>query len=193
MYRGNEMMAAFARSQLSRLPENTARCQSNAERLTRALEDLPGVLLPRVPAGRTSVHHKFRVRLSADRAGVELPAGMFREVVARALRAEGLDVVRWQADVLPAHPIFRAREGFGDGWPWSTDRETDFATLYDPARFPGAKRLLDNSIVLFSQSCPLIAQTDETVDRYAEAFRRVWEVRAELAGWAAREALSEQA
>jgi dTDP-4-amino-4,6-dideoxygalactose transaminase len=193
MYRGNEMMAAFARSQLARLGEITARCQANAERLSRALDGLPGVTPPRVPEGRTSVHHKFRVRLSPDRAGVELPAGVLREALTRALRAEGLDIVRWQTDVLPSQPVFRARQGFGDGWPWSTDRETDFAALYDPARFPCAKALLDESIVLFSQSCPLIAQTDETIDRYAEAFHRVWQARSDIAGWAAREGLTRPA
>jgi perosamine synthetase len=193
MYRGNEMMAAFARSQLARLRETTARGQANAARLTRALDGLPGVTPPRVPEGRTSVHHKFRVRLSAGRAGLDLPKGVFREAMTRALRAEGLDVVRWQTDVLPAQPVFRSREGFGDGWPWSTDRETDFAALYDPARFPRAKALLDESLVLFSQSCPLIAQTDETVDRYAEAFRRVWAARSDVAAWAAREGLTPRA
>jgi dTDP-4-amino-4,6-dideoxygalactose transaminase len=193
MYRGNEMMAAFGRSQLARLRERTARCQNNADRLTRALAGLPGITPPRVPEGRTSVHHKFRVRFSRERAGLDLSVDVFREALMQALRAEGLDVVRWQTDVLPAHPVFRLREGFGDGWPWSTDRETDFATLYDPARFPHAKALLDTSIVLFSQSCPLIAQTDETVDRYAEAFRRVWEARFDVAAWAAREGLSRPA
>jgi dTDP-4-amino-4,6-dideoxygalactose transaminase len=187
MYRGNEMMAAFARSQLARLRETTAGCQENAERLAKALRGLPGVIPPRVPEGRTSVHHKFRVRLSPEGAGVDLPASVLREAITRALRAEGLDVVRWQTDVLPAHPVFRAREGLGDGWPWSTDRETDFAALYDPARFPRAKALLDESIVLFSQSCPLIAQTNETVDRYADAFRRVWQARSLVAAWATRE------
>jgi perosamine synthetase len=187
MYRGNEMMAAFGRSQLARLRERTARCQRNAERLSRALSELPGVTPPAVPEGRTSVHHKFRVRLSPERAGLDVSPGALREAITRALQAEGVEVVRWQTDVLPAHPVFRAREGFGDGWPWSTDRETDFATLYDPARFPRARALLESSLVLFSQSCPLIAQTDETVDRYADAFRRVWQARSEVAAWAARE------
>jgi perosamine synthetase len=186
MYRGNEMMAAFGRSQLSRLPDLTARCRKNAERLSRALAELPGVGPPTVPEGRTSVHHKLRVRLSPDRAGVHLSAAVLREAMTRALLAEGLEVVRWQTEVLPAQPVFRAREGFGDGWPWSTDRETDFAALYDPGRFPRARALLDGSIVLFSQTCPLIAQTDETVDRYAEAFRRVWHAREEIAAWATR-------
>jgi dTDP-4-amino-4,6-dideoxygalactose transaminase len=189
MYRGNEMMAAFGRSQLARLPEATARCQRNAERLSRALADLPGVTPPVVPPGRTSVHHKYRVLLSPEKAGVGLSASVLREATARALRAEGLEVVRWQTDVLPAHPVFQTRQGHGDGWPWSTDRETDFAAIYDPARFPRARGLIESSVVLFSQTCPLIAQTDETVDRYADAFRRVWQARSELEGWAKREGL----
>jgi hypothetical protein len=41
--------------------------------------------------------------------------------------------------------------------------------------------------VLFSQSCPLIAQSDDLIDRYAETFRRVWEQRQALADWAARQ------
>jgi hypothetical protein len=180
-------MAAFARSQLRRLPEATARCQRNAERLSLALAELPGVLPPQVPAGRTSVHHKFRVRLSPEQAGVDVSARVLRDAIAHALKAEGAHVVAWQADVLPAQPIFRERKGFGDGWPWSTDRETDFSALYDPCRFPRARALLDSSLVLFSQSCPLIAQPDDTVDRYADAFRRVWRARFEIAAQAVRE------
>jgi perosamine synthetase len=187
MYRGNEMMAAFARSQLRRLPEATARCQRNAERLSRALGELPGVMPPRVPEGRTSVHHKFRVRLSPEKAGVDAPPTVLRDAIALALRAEGVHVVSWQADVLPAHPVFQERKGFGDGWPWSTDRETNFAKVYDPSRFPRARALLDSSLILFSQSCPLIAQSDETVDQYADAFRRVWSARVEVTAHAARE------
>src|SRR5262249_51072436 len=51
MYGGNEMMAGFARAQLAKLRERTARCQRNAERLSRALGELPGVSPPR-PASR---------------------------------------------------------------------------------------------------------------------------------------------
>jgi perosamine synthetase len=187
MYRGNEMMAAFARAQLDRLPEATARAQTNAERLSRALAALPGVLPPSVPEGRTSVHHKFRVRLDPEAAGVDLPPRALRDAVTTALRAEGLDVVVWQNGPLPAQRVFQSREGFGGGWPWSLDRETDFAALYRAAAFPNTQRLLDGSIVMFSQSCPLIAQTSETVDAYARAFARVWGERGALAEWARRE------
>jgi dTDP-4-amino-4,6-dideoxygalactose transaminase len=85
MYRGNEMMAAFARSQLARLPERTERCQRNAERLSRALAELPGVTPPRMPEGRTSVHHKYRVKLDPERANVPLSRERLRDLMALCL------------------------------------------------------------------------------------------------------------
>jgi dTDP-4-amino-4,6-dideoxygalactose transaminase len=188
MYRGNELLAAFARAQLRRLPERTSNCQRNAERLASALGELPGVRPVRAPVGSTSAYHKFRVTLDPREAGVDLPPKMLRGAVIRALKAEGLEVVLWQTVPLPAQTIFQRRDGFGGGWPWSTDPETDFGSMYDPAHFSCTQRLLDGSIVLFSQSCPLIAQSDDIVDAYAEAFARVWRHRRDLAIWAEREA-----
>lgn len=180
MYRGAELMAAVGRAQLAKLVERTERCQRNAERLSLSLRELPGVHPPHVPRGSTSVHHKFRVRLDTAEAGLDVDPRMLRDVTMRALLAEGLEVVMWQTAPLPAQPLFQLREGFGAGWPWSTDRETDFAERYDVARFPKTQRLLDSSFLLFSQSCPLIAQESDVVSRYAEAFARVWEQRFEL-------------
>ena len=189
MYRGNELAAALARTALAALPERTLACRENAERLTAALSMLPGVLPPSVPHGSTSVHHKFRVRLDPQAAGVDVSPRVLRDAMMRALRAEGLEVVLWQTAPLPAQRVFQTREGFGEGWPWSTDRETDFAALYDPARFERTRRLLDGSLLLFSQSHPLIAQTLEVVDRYADAFARVWRERHAIAQQAKREGL----
>ena len=184
MYRGNEMMAAFARAQLARLPERTERCQRNAERLARALAELPGVTPPRTPPGRASVHHKFRVRLDPERAGVDLSPARLRDVMIRALRAEGLEVVLWQSAPLPAQTLFQRRDE-KDGFPRALEGGTDLASNYDPARYPRTSELLAGSLLLFSQSFPLIAQSEELVDRYAEAFRRVWLGRDRLVAWAA--------
>jgi perosamine synthetase len=187
MYRGNEMTAAFARAQLARLPERTGRCQRNAERLSRALAVLPGVSPPVPPLGRTSVHHKFRVHLDPERAGLDLTPRELRDAALAALRAEGLEVVLWQSVPLPAQAVFQRRDVAG-GFPRALDGGTDLATNYDPARYPKTKALLAGSIVLFSQSCPLIGQPDDVVDRYAEAFVRVWESRAALSEWVHRKA-----
>jgi len=90
----------------------------------------------------------------------------------RALRAEGLEVVMWQADPLPAQPVFA-----DNAKRWALESGTSLSSNYDAARYPNTQKLLDGSVVLFSQSCPLIAQTAGLVDRYAEAFARVWSER----------------
>jgi dTDP-4-amino-4,6-dideoxygalactose transaminase len=188
MYRGNELGAAFARTALEKLPELTRLCQENAAWLSAELSKLPGVLPPTFPEGATSVHHKYRVRLDAKAAGLDIAPRALREVMIKALRAEGLEVVLWQQSPLPAQPTFITREGFGGGFPWSLDRDTDFASLYALSRFSRTQRLLDGSLLLFSQSCPLIAQPSEIVHEYAKAFARVWSARAELVASVAQKA-----
>jgi dTDP-4-amino-4,6-dideoxygalactose transaminase len=180
MLRGNELTAAIARAQLAKLEERTEASQRRALALSMELARLPGVLPPQIPKGSTSVFHKFRVGFDPTTSGVTVPPKKFRDVMIAALRKEGLEVVQWQSEALPAHPVFRERQGFGGGFPWNTDPDTDFASIYDLARFPNTTHLLDSSIVLFSQSCPLIAQDDDIVAFYAETFARVWERRFEL-------------
>ncbi len=185
MYRGNEFTAAIARTLLARLPNRTAQCQANAARLSHALAALPGVIPPVVPLGSTSVHHKFRVAFDLLKAEVKIAPRLFRDAMIHALRAEGLEVVLWQTAALSAQPVFQLREGFGGGWPWTTDRGFDFERMYAVGSFPATERLLNGSLLLFSQSHPLIAQPSEVVDRYAEAFARVWNQRQKIARWAA--------
>ena len=48
------------------------------------------------------------------------------------------------------------------------------------ASYPVTRKLLHSSLVLFSQTCPLIAQDAATVDLYADAFRKVWSDRKRL-------------
>jgi dTDP-4-amino-4,6-dideoxygalactose transaminase len=179
MYRGNEMMAAFARSQLARLPELTHKAQANGNRLTKALADLPGVKPPVIPSDRTSVFHKYGVWLDPEAAGVDLTPAQLRDATTAALRAEGCEVVMWQAEPLPSFPLFRELKGFGRGFPYSAGDTQRLRANYEAA-YPVTRQLLASSIVLFSQTCPLIAQDADTVDLYAEAFRKVWQARGRL-------------
>jgi perosamine synthetase len=177
MYRGNEMAAAFGRAQLARLPGLTAEAQKNGRRLAQKLAELPGVLPPRELPGRTTVFHKFRVRFDPKAAGLDVAPRVLRDATKAALAAEGLEVVFWQGAPLPAHPVFQKRaEYMFRGLPGGTD----LAKNYDPKRYERTSALLECSIVLFSQSFPLIGQTAATVDRYAEAFARVWHHRADV-------------
>jgi perosamine synthetase len=181
MFRGNEMMAAFARAQLAKLPARTEAAQANARRLSAVLAELPGVKPPVVTEGATSVFHKFRVAFDARAAGLDLPPRELRAALLAALNAEGANTVLWQDEAMAAQPLFTKLEGFGGGWPFTLAGDTEaLRASYDPKRFPRTRALLDTSVVLFSQTRPLIAQSSEVVDRYAAAFRKVWERREAL-------------
>ncbi len=182
MYRGNEMMAAFASAQLAKLPARTKAAQQNAAWLSSRLAELEGVLPPVVPSDRESVHHKYRVRFDLAAAGLEGVSPIaFRDALVAALREEGLEVVYWQTEILPGHPLFAEKLARGQGWPVPEALLSRLADNYDPTRYPVARALLSESLVLFSQSCPLIAQSRETVEQYAKIFSEVWAARHELA------------
>lgn len=157
MYRGNELAAAFTRAQLGQLKARTAESQRHARWLCARLAQLPGVIPPPLPSDRESVHHKFRVHFDLAAAGCDgvSPLGFRRELLA-ALNAEGLEVVLWQDTPVPAMPLFRSA---------------------NERRFPVAQALLESSVVLFSQSHPLIGQSEATIQAYADAFEKVWESR----------------
>lgn len=173
MYRTTEMSAALARSQLRKLEAANAQAQRNATRLSAALSTLPGITPPTEFSDRRGTIHKYRVRFDATAIGVTAPPKQVRALLIDALRAEGLEVVMWQSQPVPGQTLFRDKTGFGGGVPWSVwDR--DGQVSYDLSAFPQTVALLDSSLVLFSQSCPIFPQPTEIIDAYAEAFARVW-------------------
>ena len=170
MYRTNELSAALARSQLARVSAWNDRGRRSARRLSARLAGLPGVRPPFTPEGSVEVVHKYRVRLDARALGIDAPPRRVRDAMIRALRAEGLEVVVWQTLPVPGQRVFRERNAVGGGAPWNLRPFVD----YDLGQFPETTSLLDDSIVLFSQSCPILPQHDEVIDAYATAFERVW-------------------
>ena len=170
MYRTTELSAAFARSQLARLPENIARAQRNGARLSARLKEMDVISPPHVPAGRTHVYHKYRVRLHPERLAPELEPKRFRTALLQALRAEGVEAVLWQTVPVPSQDFFQKQEGYGKGCPWTCHHS---AVRYAAEEYPETQKLLDNSIVIGSQSAPIVAQDLEVIDQFADAFEKV--------------------
>jgi len=151
MYLPGELTSALARAQLVRLPETTRRSQANAVRLTARLARVPGLVPPHVPADRTHVFHKYRLRLDPDQVAAKASPTVRRDRFLQALRAEGVEAVLWQTVPLPAHPLFAS-----------------------PEPYPNATMALDSSVIVGSQSYPLFAQPAEVVDAWAEGIERAW-------------------
>jgi dTDP-4-amino-4,6-dideoxygalactose transaminase len=170
-YRFQEMPAAFARSQLKRLPAYNAQAQTNGRALAAGLAGLKGIAPPYVPADCTSVYHKFRVRLTPDELGIPLRGKAFRDVVQAALEAEGVDAYVWLAAPLPAHPIFQVRDGFGHGYPWTLHHPN---LKYRVEDYPQAQALVDNSLCICSELHPIYAQPASLIDQYAHAITKVF-------------------
>lgn len=171
-YRHQEMPAALARSQLKRLPEYIATAQVNAAFLTEHLGKIPGLIPPSVPDDRTSVYYIYRLRFDLEALGLSLEAPAFRDLLGQALLAEGVDASLWHTLPATSNPLFRTREGLGNGFPWSqppASREVD----YDPADFPEATRLLESSICVGNAMHPLFVQPREVMEGYVEGFRKV--------------------
>jgi perosamine synthetase len=164
MYRGNEMMAALALALLKKLPERTRLCQENAVRLSRRLEKLDGIIPPQVPADRTSVFHKYRVRFDVEAAGLgQYRPSDVRDAVLGALKATGFEATLWEREPQTHHRIFSEATGL-----------PEHVQANYRENFSKTEALLASSFLLFSQSCPLIAQSPETVDAYADAFEVLW-------------------
>ncbi len=170
MYRITELSATVGRSQLQQLDARVANAQANAAYLNGRLSQLPGVTPPQLIAGDTSGFHKYRVRLDATKLGIDEDPVKVRDAVLFALKADGVDAVLWQSMPVPAQQLFRDKVGYGQGVPWSLGAKVS----YDLAQYPETIRLLNCSVLLFSQSCPIVAQPLSMCEAYADAFEAVW-------------------
>jgi dTDP-4-amino-4,6-dideoxygalactose transaminase len=179
-YRTQELPAAFARSQMRRLPYYNAIGQRNGEYLTRELSQIPGLIPPYVPPDRTTIYHKYRVRFDPDQLELELPAPEFRNRLVDALEAEGVEATLWHVTPMTSFPIFqRLHEGYGKGCPWSCPyygREI----AYHPEEYPEAIRLLDASFVINTEPYPICLQDLELMEYYVAAIRKVFDNLSEL-------------
>jgi dTDP-4-amino-4,6-dideoxygalactose transaminase len=174
-YRTQELPAAFARSQLKRLPRYNGIAQRNGQYLSQELGKIKGLIPPYVPPDRTTIYHKYRVRFDPDALGLTMPAPEFRNRLVDALEAEGVAATLWHVTPLPSFPIFQMlNEGYGQGCPWSCPfygREI----RYNPEDYPEAIQLLETSLVINDEPHPIYVQDIKLMEYYVEAIRKVFD------------------
>jgi dTDP-4-amino-4,6-dideoxygalactose transaminase len=171
-YRTQELVAAFARSQLKRLSRYNSIAQRNGQWLTGQLARINGIIPPYIPPDRTSVYHKYRVRFDLEAIGLAVSATDFRDRLLVALEAEGVAVTLWHIEPMTSFPIFQTKEGYGKGCPWSCPFYGKSIT-YDPADYPEAIQLLETSIVINDEPHPIFVQELELMELYSAAVHKV--------------------
>ncbi len=104
-YRMTEVEAAIAHVQLGRLDALTEPRIAHAHRLNARLAGLPGLTVPREPAGARHVYYLYGLRYDAAAAGVP------RERVVEAVRAEGIPLAQGYVKPLYLEPLLPGAAG----------------------------------------------------------------------------------
>jgi dTDP-4-amino-4,6-dideoxygalactose transaminase len=173
-YRLNPVQAAYARSQLARLADNAAAFSANGAHLTQSLSDLPGLIPPYIPPGSTHIYHMYRMRFDPAVLGSDLHPGRFAQAVSNAMAAEGLPLRFYQMSPVPGQMVFRLKEGFGRGIPWTLPgaRQVD----YDLEAYPATLDVLESTRCLGNSgtSGPNYFRNRATLDLYIQGFHKVW-------------------
>ena len=171
-YKLNPIQAAFSRSQLARFAAYRAARELHVRRFLAALETLPGIVTPGVPAGSTHAWHILRLRFDPVAAGLNsVERGPFRQALHRVLRAEGVPLSYYQVVPLPGQRIFQDRQGFGRGYPWAIAGGS--AVRYRNEDFPRTLAVIEDSLTL--QKRHLHPESGPLLELYADAFHKTWE------------------
>jgi dTDP-4-amino-4,6-dideoxygalactose transaminase len=158
-YRLGEFQGAILNAQLDRLEAQAATRDRNGRTLASRLEPIPG-LYPQVRPVDCTRHsyHLFMLRLDAEQFGVS------RDIVIRALEAEGIPCSPGYGFSLPRQPLFR-NKAFG---PYINERagRLDYAR----AHCPNSDRLCEQAIWLGQE---LLLGSPADIEDIARAFEKI--------------------
>jgi perosamine synthetase len=167
-FRATPGSAALALSQMEHLPKWIATARRNVAVLMDGLRGVPGVVLPDVTAGSTSVHHLVRLGVNPTTLGWNGPLTRLRDGVVHLLKTEGLEAGLWMPVPYPEMPAFRR----GDLRPWRRGADDERLSASDRERFQGAYRMCDATFVTGRVAWQV--QREQLARQYAHGIRKVF-------------------
>ncbi len=168
-FRMMEISAAIGTEQLKKVDRLVREREEIANRLTAGVAGLPGLIAPAVREDCRHVYYVWVARYDAAKTGVS------RELIAKALNAEGVPI--WEGYVKPLYllPAFQRRIAIGrDGFPFNLTERT-----YSKGLCPVAERMHESELLEFC-ICSFDLSPTET-DGVIEAFQKVFGQLDELA------------
>lgn len=171
-FRLGEIECAMGISQLKKLQKFIERRNSVAISLNEKLVDLPGLRTPSLMADCSHVYYSYGLVLDTKLLGFK------REVLVKALEAEGISGLSNGYQNVHLLPIFQKKVAYGSkGFPWSSDicqRDVSYAKGICPV----AEKLHDETYLGFAMCLHDLSDAD--VDLIAQAFHKVWAHRDQL-------------
>lgn len=172
MYRGNDITAAFGRAQLKKIDSYYNTQRENGAVMNKMLQGVKGLILPTEPEGHSHNWYNYTSRIDMEAIGWTGDPKIMRGAIMKALAAEGAQVSVWQGFILPEMTVFRAKNAYGKGCPWTFDNAGD-GVDYIPENYPMA---LKHSATHFGMTTPLRAPNNTvSAEKTAEAMIKVFE------------------
>jgi dTDP-4-amino-4,6-dideoxygalactose transaminase len=162
-WRLTELQAAIGLGQLKAIDKKVKQRIHAAERLSRQLTDIPGLIVPRVRDECRAVYYVWAARIEAKKISVN------RQKISAALSSAGVPHMAGYVAPLYMLPLFQQRQAIGrDGWPFSLSK-----VIYKKGMCPVAERLTYEEL-LGIEMCAYDF-TDKAIDHVAARNKKVFE------------------
>jgi dTDP-4-amino-4,6-dideoxygalactose transaminase len=171
-FRLGEIECAIGIAQMKKLQKFVNSRQKIANQLSEKLANLPGLKTPSILLGNSHVYYVYGIVLDTELLGIK------REIIVKALEAEGVTGLANGYQNIHLLPIFQKKVAYGsNGFPWSSDicrREVS----YRKGICPVAEKLHEETYLGFAMCLHDLDSFD--VDQIGKAFNKVWRFLPEL-------------
>lgn len=169
-YRMSEVIAAMARVQIRRLSFLTKKRVALAKKLTKALEKIDGITVPKTHKDNTHVYYRYAMKID------EQKLGLTREKLSDAMRAEGFLMTKGYVKPMYLLPLFQEKKAFNQtSFPFNYD---GMNPIYAKGICPVAEHYYDHELML-TDICQH-PYTAEHVDLFVTALKKVLAYKDEL-------------
>jgi dTDP-4-amino-4,6-dideoxygalactose transaminase len=166
-FRMGEIEAAIGIEQLTKLERIIKNKQFLANRLTKELTGLTGIVLPEIDSNLNNVYYVYPIILDPSLIGVS------RRVIVSALRAEGVPGLSEGYQNLHLLPVFQQKIAFGNqGFPWNQASDSSNSYNYSKGICPVAESYHDERFIGFGITG--LALKSKHISEIGMAFKKVW-------------------
>jgi len=170
--RMGEIEAAIGKEQIKKLDALVEQRNELASALSFYLKDIESIILPKNREGFYSTWYTYCLRLK--------DVGVKRNIIAKALAAEGIPITAGYVEPLYLMPIFQKKELFKNGYPFSLPENKGLNQNYQQGVCPVCERIEKDELLQIWGLYPPLTKAE--VRNFAFAFEKVFSNLEQLKG-----------